>query len=591
MSGILGVVPSVENQVFEQALDTLTHRGKDNKGIWEATDESILLGNTRLAVLDTSEKGNQPMHFNRFVMVFDGTVYNFLEIRKELVGKGHKFESDTDTEVVLAAYLVWGEDCLLKFNGEWALAIWDKEQKELFLARDRFGVKPLYYTWIGERFAFASEMKALLPFMNSIEISEDFDWIIEHKNIYEATDKCLIKNIKRFPAAHIAIVVPGRMELRRWWNTLEQLPKVIETYEKQVDYFRDILIDACKIRMRADTPIGAISEGDIDSSFLVGAMSQIVQKPSPLETRLYKDFNTLFIANNNQNDAEIAQLFKLQTHTITLDPLTVFSNLENTIYSFEELNISLDTFVRIEIFKQMNELGIKVGLDNCGADILLGGVDESIASAFGDTGFNLKKIFALWNLYSENTDGNVLDFFTKKSEKELKNNELFKGIGWDKLDNFAKKIYIQFAYSLLPSILQNRDKTSMMSGVELRMPFLDWHLVCYALALPWDSKLRKGYTKSILRDAAKSILPENICNNKTKNSFEIPLIIWLKNQWKPFIQDLINSQNFIQNQRQDSAIIKKKIEGIFNNSSTKSEDLETVWNALLIYFWRKGFIK
>src|SRR6185369_15690784 len=207
MCGIFGYVGRIERAAAERCLHTLAHRGPDGWGVW--SDEHVTLGHRRLAILDLSENGAQPMSYagERYWITFNGEIYNFLELRAELEGRGHVFRTKSDTEVILAAYLQWGEDCQVRFNGMWAFAIWDSVARRLFLSRDRFGKKPLFYAQLpGGDFVFASEMKALLPLLPSFEPDRSLikGMTLRSSFAYEATERCLIKGIKRFPAGHCA---------------------------------------------------------------------------------------------------------------------------------------------------------------------------------------------------------------------------------------------------------------------------------------------------------------------------------------------------------------------------------------------------
>ena len=212
MCGILGSIPATPPLQFRNALDLLAHRGPDGFGIWEDDERQISLGHRRLAIIDLSDKGKQPMHYGRYVITANSELYNFTEIRSELQTKGHRFHTECDTEVILAAYLQWGKDVFLRFNGMWAIAIWDKRTQTLLLSRDRFGQKPLFYTLDKDRLVFASEMKALIPFLKKVELSDDFAWMQQRLFDYEPTEKCLIKGIKRFPAAHWGVFEAGKLK-------------------------------------------------------------------------------------------------------------------------------------------------------------------------------------------------------------------------------------------------------------------------------------------------------------------------------------------------------------------------------------------
>ena len=232
MCGIYGVINrKVRREQAMECLDTMIHRGPDGFGLWQ--EDGVTLGHRRLAILDLSSAGSQPMSYanERYWMTFNGEIYNFIEIREELQHKGYTFRGNSDSEVIMAAYCEWKEKCVDRFNGMWTFAIWDRQEKSLFLSRDRFGVKPLYYTEFPDGgFAFASEMKALLPLLEKVEPNKEMFDRYFADNHYESQPECLIKGIKRFPAGSYAWIRNGKTEITRFWNTLDHL---IEEYYRR----------------------------------------------------------------------------------------------------------------------------------------------------------------------------------------------------------------------------------------------------------------------------------------------------------------------------------------------------------------------
>jgi len=297
MCGILGSLPFTDSNHFLSALNSIAHRGPDGYGIWQDESQKITLGHRRLSILDLSELGKQPMHYGNYAITFNGEIYNFIEVKKELELKGHIFISDSDTEVILAAYQEWKEKCLLKFNGMWAFAIWDKINQQLFISRDRFGVKPFYYAFVNGKFVFASEMKALFSFLPEVRPADNFNELKNNIFGYEHTDQCIIHGIKRFPAGSYAFLELERQQLNivKYWNTKEHLIQVPKRYEEQVEQFREIFIDACKIRMRSDVPIGTALSGGLDSSAIISTMAYIGREQHSGQ-RVSKDWQHAFVA-------------------------------------------------------------------------------------------------------------------------------------------------------------------------------------------------------------------------------------------------------------------------------------------------------
>lgn len=244
----------------------LAHRGPDGWDVYADESASLGLGHRRLAIIDLNT-GDQPMSYlnGRYWIVFNGEIYNFVELKKELESLGYVFKTDSDTEVILAAYDKWGEDFQFKLNGMWACAIWDSRERKLFLSRDRFGVKPMIYLFDGRRFAFASEMKAFLALDN---FRAEYNPTVLANSLEDAThvegaEDCLFQGLKRLLGGHcLTLDADGRMNIRRWWNTLDHLPNVPQRYEDQVAQYRELFLDACRIRMRSDVAIGTPSAAD-----------------------------------------------------------------------------------------------------------------------------------------------------------------------------------------------------------------------------------------------------------------------------------------------------------------------------------------
>ena len=243
------------------------------------------LGHRRLAIIDTSDGGRQPMSFGdgRYWITFNGEIYNFLELKAELEHSGYQFKTDSDTEVILAGYHCWGEDCQLRFNGMWAFAIWDRDERKLFISRDRFGVKPLIYYFDQKHFAFASEMKAFL----ALEwFQPDFDpamvtAALSNERLIEGDERCLLQGLRHLFGGHCLTLKMGEnLKIRRWWNTLDHLESVPEKYEDQVNQFRELFLDACRIRMRSDVPIGTALSGGLDSSSILCGMRHVRNRNS-----------------------------------------------------------------------------------------------------------------------------------------------------------------------------------------------------------------------------------------------------------------------------------------------------------------------
>lgn len=606
-------MPAVPDYEFKPVLDLLAHRGPDGEGIWQEPFHRLTLGHRRLAILDLSDKGKQPMENQQYVITFNGEIYNFLEIRRELEQKGYRFSSDTDTEVIIAAFHEWGEKCLLRFNGMWAFAIWDKMNCRLFVSRDRFGVKPLYYTFANGGFAFASEMKALIPFLPSLQVADNFEYLKCHIFDYEATDQCLIAGIKRFPPGHYAYIRPNESTLQpvRYWDTMQHLVQVPKRYEEQVEQFRDIFTDACRIRMRADVPIGTALSGGLDSSAIAGTIAWIAKNENFTSQRLSADWQHAFVAtfgntflDESQFARQVADFLGIKIHYVKVD--TRLDDFFEQIYLFEEIYLTAPQPM-IEVYRAMRQAGVLVSLDGHGADELMSGYGHLIWAlvdshlSFHQMQSVIDAINGFNYIDSQQIDNERLTFsrsirFILSQIRHSTYNTLRYLIKSEKpaQGRFGKlntELYKIFHQTILPTLLRNYDRYSMANGIEVRMPFMDYRVVTYAFSLPWQSKVRKGYSKSILRDAIKGRIPEAIRLRKTKIGFNAPIVDWLKDPWKNFLLDLIHSPSFNHSSLINPSQVRQQVLNVILNPKAKYLDGEQAWLALMPYLWEQAVMK
>lgn len=610
MCGILGTLPPTEKNQFKRALDTLSHRGPDSYGIWQ--DSMISLGHRRLAILDVSPSGNQPMSYanERFQIVFNGEIYNFVEIRKELESLGYNFNSESDTEVVLASFIEWGDSCLLKFNGMWAIAIWDSFSKALFLARDRFGKKPLFYAQTGERFIFASEMKAILPFLPKVRPSDDFKLLAKKLFDYENTEKCLIHGIKRFPAGHCGSFKDGSLKIFRYWNLLDHLVIPEKTYEAQVEKFRDLFFDACKIRMRSDVPIGTALSGGLDSSATISAMSYLsrhVENP-----RGSSDWQHAFVASFPGTPIDETAYAKIVTDYlgieatyVNIDPLKSWGKLKDFLYLFEEIYLT-PPIPALMTYEAVRSRGVTVTLDGHGADELFSGYGH-ILEALWDAGIDPRRVKDVLDTYLKTISGFsqrpavnraflYCDFILRKSLKRLLNRGPFskdyQHPNFQKMDNFSQQLYIIFNETILPTLLRNFDRCSMINSVEIRMPFMDHRLVTYAHSLPYSSKFGQGFTKKIVRDAMSPFMPAKITWRTSKIGFNSPIVDWMQGPLKNWFQDVVHSSAFAScDLVDDHKSLRKMVTQIISGQDSQWGNAEAAWTALTPFLWEQAMIK
>ncbi|MEM0930966.1 MAG: asparagine synthase (glutamine-hydrolyzing) [Bacteroidota bacterium] len=611
MCGILGTVPATTPEIFKPALDTLTHRGPDSFGI-ESFGKKATLGHRRLSILDLSQNGHQPMleESGRYAVVFNGEIYNFLEIKKELVKKGYTFKSTSDTEVLLKAYLQWGEACVTKFNGMWAFAIWDNLTDVLFLSRDRYGQKPLFYANVQGKFIFASEMKAIFPFIDHLEIADDFHWMKNNVFYYEATEKCLVKGIKRFPAGHNGILKNGELKTDRYWNTLDHLIEVPKKYEDQVAYFRELFLDATKLRMRSDVTIGTALSGGLDSSATIGAMANLSKNNKSYSD----DWQHAFVAAFPGTPLDESKYAKMVTDHlgigatfVDIEPLKYWGKLEEYFYLFEDLYIT-SPLPMIMLYGAVKENGVTVTLDGHGADELLSGYAQGTLESLWDARWNMKRSKDIMGIYQDSLNEDKVqyeripsfkiytDYMIKKWGKKIVGKKMPSSDkehpNFSRLDNHAQYLYAMFNENIMPTLLRNYDRYSMINSVEIRMPFMDYRIVNYVNSLPYSSKIGNGYTKRIVRDAIDPYLPKGVTWRKTKVGFSTPIVDWMQNELSEWFLDIVNSKDFLESELIDNPLqLGQKITKIVKAENNDFNSAQKCWTQLSPFIWEKALLK
>jgi len=606
MCGIAGIIGEARNNFIQKnILSSLSHRGPDGEGSWNSPDGEmrIWLGHTRLAILDLTDLGDQPMHSEcgRWILTFNGEIYNFIELRHELEKLGVLFNTKTDTEVFLKGLITFGPDFQLKCNGMWSFCLWDRMESRAILGRDRFGKKPLYYTQADVEFAFASEMKGLYPLMRSVQPSKYIEDMFKDTLFYESTESCVVDGIKRLPAGTWMEWKDGTLKFHRWWCTLDNLIEVPTSYEEQVEVFRELFIQAVKIRMRSDVRIGTALSGGLDSSSTFCSMAHVQHNFNNTE-RISSEWQYGVCAGFPGSDFDETKTARLVTDFIGADLTTVNVDPSNSKWSITEaLRQTEDPYItlpipHLETYRAISELGIKVTLDGHGADELFCGYVH-LRSAFPNaTRKQAAELLAIERSmrgmpYAIDNKGVMAAQLNERLKNLLRPTiNRLRGIksviyddqqhpAFENMDSLTRTLYELFHISTLPTLLRNYDRYSMASGVEIRMPFMDHNLVTFVFSLPWTSKVGGGYTKRILRDAMKGIVPDEIRLNRSKHGWNSPMHEWLRGPFYEEMMGLINS-------RKVTATGVFKIEEFLHTKHPTFRQATDLWNNVLLpAFW------
>lgn len=619
--------------------ETLNHRGPDGDGYYIDKEAGLGLGHKRLSILDLSENGRQPMSFSdeRYWITYNGELFNFIELREELISKGYSFKSESDTEVILAAYHVWGKDCLLKFNGMWAFAIWDKKERKIFLARDHFGIKPLFFTHIpGKQFAFASEavaFKKLKGFQREADAS-NVSRVLNDPFSLEGIGHTIYKNIYQLlPGHYLSFQKNDTLQQKRWWNTLDHLVDVPASYDQQVEQFRSLFRDACKIRLRSDVPVATALSGGVDSSAVYCMLHHLMKEDKGKE-RMAKDWQKAFVAcfpgaSNDERAFAEEVIASTKGSAVFIQPAQdkLIERIVDSTQRFDDI-YSTPLSVVTDIYGAMRNKGIKVSMDGHGVDEMLFGYPHTLIKAFRlsekqSNGISNEILEIYLSLLPpdkrENAKAELLnapsapdrsllqsayDIFFPAALKTIYRKVAAKPISEKSPDWLAVKslgdlpnlsdrplpgselngidalLYNEFHVTTLPAILRNFDRASMQSSVEIRMPFMDHRLVSYVFSLPLQSRIGDGFTKRILRDSMKGLMPENIRTRKAKIGLNAPMPEWFSGTMKEYISDEIGSQNFVNSGIWNADVITKFVREKNKNNSWSWNDCHRFWLVL-----------
>jgi len=563
MCGIAGIINFNKKPVNEQnirlMMQKMKHRGPDDEGLF--IENNVSLGFVRLSILDLSIAGHQPMFSQngRYVIIFNGEIYNYIEIKDELKNK-YEFKTGTDTEVVLAAYQEWGEKCLDKFNGMFAIVIYDKKEKELFGARDRYGIKPFYYYLDNDSLIFASEIKSILPLLKN---RKENNKVIYNYLLFNNTDlgeETFFESINKLQHGNYLRIKNNNVEFYKWYSLEEKIEynKYLET-----EYFRSLFKDSLKLRLRADVPVGVSLSGGIDSSSIVASLikdfnlndlntfSAVYGKNEPMDESIYIDEFRPMVKN---------------MHFTYPNSETFFNDFEAFIDAHNEPIPDIGPYAQYKVMELASN-HVKVTLDGQGADEQLAGYHYFFGSYYVEL---LKKLRIL-TLLSENKY--YLDNHESKDAIKYLFYYLMPSIVQKKISKYRypsiieefinsnndsnsinKLLYnpksltqslLQHFESKLEHLLKWEDLNSMHFSIESRVPFLDYRLVEATLSTPSNQKIYKGETKIILREALKDILPAKIILRKDKKGFSNPRDKWFRSvKFQNYILELINSESF-----------------------------------------------
>jgi asparagine synthase (glutamine-hydrolysing) len=574
---------NIEYLVGDDTIDEL----KNRNFIYKQESSSMILGHRRLSIIDLTSAGHQPYNFENLSLVYNGEIYNYIELRYELIVLGYEFETNSDTEVFLKAYHCWGAESFNKFNGMWASAIYDKEKDTILLTRDRFGIKPLYYSLINDNLIFGSEIKFVSSFLGKNYINKDLVYsYLRHCNL-EHTNETFIKDIYSLDEGSY-ILYDNKITKNKYYNLSK----------KNDININNTLNNALKLRMRSDVEVGALLSGGIDSSTLVCKLN------NDFEVKKFQTFTADFkekeFSEKNYVEDTLRQT-NFEGHFININSEDIKNNMEEMMYIHETPVRSMSVFLQYKIFEYIKkETNVKVTLSGQGADEIFSGytndyyyylisllLNKNLIIFVKEFNIIKKKLqISSFNLIKKLMQIYLHDSFSKKDKygifigniKEFKYTKKYKNY-------FKDKLYKSLSFSALKEYLRNEDRNSMYFSIESRLPYLDYNLVEEAFSLNNTQYIKNGETKYELKKIANKLIPSSIINRKDKMGFISPQEIWQKKELKDEFDrvfELINKEGLFE------FLDNKKIYELYQNyQKGLFNDWALIWRFYCLYYYTK----
>ena len=625
IAGYLDFSSRISNETMvsnvQEMCRVIEHRGPDEHGIYSAPNFPIVFGHQRLSILDLAS-GQQPLknHDGDLVIVFNGEIYNYRELREQLKALGHFFRTQSDTEVLVQSYKEWGDECVQHLRGMFAFSIWDIKRQRLFCARDRLGIKPFYYYKDNKSFVFCSEIKGILA-NKSVEKKFNIEPLSDFlASSYSPGEQTFFQNLHKLPPAHTLSISSGKLEIKPYWAITETV-KDAQTlgFEESALSFKEQLQKAIQIRLVSDVPIGAFLSGGLDSSSIVALMSKQLDKPVLTHCVGFNDEGL-----DERKHAQTVSRFLKTNHTDQLVNIDVGATLDKIIWHMDEPFADASAIPTYYLCESTRKR-VKVCLSGDGGDELLAGyawyaeldrmlkLDKFIPAWLRNSGMVekfaalpyfmrgatlLKNVSAspinrhinLMTYFNENSILNLLsDDYKAAHVKRLHPlNKIYEGLpsSWDDIKR-AQLADVQ-SY-LVEDILMKVDKMSMAHGLEVRVPFLDHELVEFLFRQPTSYKLLAGNQKRLLKKAMASALPQETINRK-KQGFSVPIREWLLGDLKERVGDLLLSSTT----SASGAFNTREVELVWKRLQSKSGNTidlsHHIWTLLCFEMWHQQYL-
>lgn len=639
MCGIAGIVNlnkgAVDNELLLRMSRSLSHRGPDDEqfcvfdtqnarcSLYRRSQKPSLEGqigfaHRRLSIIDLSSDAAQPMsdENGQIWIIHNGEIFNYLELKGELLKKGHIFRTRSDTEVILKSYLEWGEECLSRFNGMWAFVIYDLKKNVIFGSRDRFGIKPFFYHSNKNYFAFASEIKALLhlpwihnqPFLPALK-----DYLFYSR--VDTSEHSFFEGIRNLEAGHsftLKIAENCKFNIQKWWNIKNCIQKKGEDKRDVFEAFRDHLLESVKLRLRSDVPVGTCLSGGLDSNAIVSLANPLIKEGFQRTFSIIQPghpFDESPYINKTINRLGVTA----QKKAITGSDLK--NDLLRLIRSHDEPFTSTSMYAQWKVFELAKSHGVTVTLDGQGADEILAGYPYFKMVYWAELMRSFKLQTFLREIYQEaaSLPKSGLNFImafsgflphrkmislAKMKDSQYQttwiNKKYFEKIplphsSLEKIFSspLNQRLYEVFAHDGLPALLRYADRNSMAHSLESRMPFMDYRLVSFLFSLSPEFKIRNGFSKFIMRRALKDDVPGYILSRRDKVPFLTSEAQWFRGEMKEIINEVIQSDSF----KSRKFIIPSKVLLLYKRHLRgKIDASRPLWRILNLELWMREYI-
>lgn len=617
ITGILNLDPSriAPAEVLDRMLESIVHRGPDDDG--RLVDGELAMGMRRLSIIDLAD-GKQPIfdESGRFAVIFNGEIYNYLELRQSLISRGHTLKTHSDTEVIVHLYEDYGTECLEHLRGMFAFAVWDKRTRELFVARDRLGIKPVYYAERDGTFLFGSEVKALLRHP-ALSASLDYRALSDYLSLkYVPAPRTLFAGIQSLPPGHYLIARDGKVEQFAYWDFSFQKPEQAKSEGEYLEELESLLRESVRLRLRSDVPFGAFLSGGLDSSIIVALMADELNEP-------VKTFSVGFAGSEGNDELPYAKIvadrFGCEHHTLSISSEHFLEHAEHVLWHLDQ-PIADQATVATYMVARLARQHVKMVLTGEGGDELFAGYaryegeryaqwTRYLPECFGNgirrfasmlPGMRRSKIavnalthrdeatrLANWfPMFSDDAKAALLDHWS--AERSSGARHIFAGHlrQCDATAPVDRMLYCDIKSWLPDYLLLRGDKLTMANSLEARVPLLDHKLVEFAAQLPVNLKLRRGTRKYLLKKLGSKLLPDSIVHRR-KQGFPIPIECWLRNEMRPLVHDALSEDSL----RRRGLFNPQLVQSLIRKHETGYADHSTeIWGLVSIEIWMRRFI-